>query len=245
MIGRFTTRTSLICELSEFEAVHQVGRVAFRAKRVIEQRPSPHGLSVEALTPETKLFAVKLHPAGEFIGKAIEQRHQAAAVRADEVDRLRRHVGPHAKDSQHPEHDRHVARRRAAGVWLPGTRRRTTRRRGPRRGSSCGRSGVVWAGGATDHVRRQHRDANQRVCPSPNATLPPRRPPGPSAASSTRSSTTVMLSRPPASFAAAISASPASRRRGWASRIPARCSSETIVVRPSLHSRYTSPSRAR
>src|ERR1700722_714271 len=56
-IGRFTAATSF--ELSEFEAVHQVSRVAFRAKRLVEQRPSPHRTQCRGAHPRDETLAVE------------------------------------------------------------------------------------------------------------------------------------------------------------------------------------------
>ena len=53
-----------------------------------------------------------------------------------------------------------------------------------------------------------------------------------------------MLSRPPPLFAASISLLTALRRLRASARIRAISSSETIVVRPSLQSRKTSPALA-
>src|SRR5271166_6080608 len=72
---------------------------------MIEQRPSPLDAQRRGAHPGDEIFAVELYAAGQFIWKAAEQRHQPAAVRADEVDGLRAHIYARGKQSQNPEHD--------------------------------------------------------------------------------------------------------------------------------------------
>src|SRR5271163_4013254 len=72
---------------------------------MIEQRPPPLGAQRRGAHSGDEIFAVELYAAGQFVWKAVEQRHQPAAVRADEVDRLRAHIHPGGEQSQHPEHD--------------------------------------------------------------------------------------------------------------------------------------------
>ena len=154
--------------------------------------------------------AVERDVAREPQWKAAEHRHQPAVVGADEVHRLPEQERSGAEQPEHDERgqrDPRAAHARApalAAAALSGVRPAGAGLRGWRRGTGAvtGRASVsvarspVAAGG----VRRAAVRFPLAGAPAPART------------SSRRSSTTVMLSRPPAALAAAISASPASRR---------------------------------
>ena len=160
------------------------------------------------------MAAVQREPARQPVGQAVEHRHQPAVVGADEVDRLQRQVGAATR----------AARARRARPTTPAARRRRDAARGAVAAARAG------AGGAARGRRARGRRRRLPPARAPPASSALARAPAPAQlgrlsigaprsaarsaldASSRRNSTTVMLSRPPASLAAAISASPASRR---------------------------------
>src|SRR5271169_2895397 len=76
-IGRFIVWASF--ELSQFEAANQRGGVAFRAQRVIEQRPAAFRRQGGSAHARDEVAAVEVQVSGQPVGNAAEHRDQTAA----------------------------------------------------------------------------------------------------------------------------------------------------------------------